>query len=1777
MTKRIIALLLALILTVGLLPTVVLAAEPTAPTDDTPGEDAVSFTKKVVEKNGQDMIKIEAYVNGDVKTQITTTPCDIVLVLDQSGSMADPIKAPGYNYTAVSGEWSYNSVKNGTYYYYCNRCNDYHEVEAEWDYSGNWLYYYLIYDCPRNYSWSYDRLYNGRDWWRWDANETIYTGTLYTRTETAGSDKTKVEALKEAANTFLQVVSESATANNVAHRVSIVGFGRAQEFNTNGGGGNKPPYDPNPPQESKDSYENTEVLSVVGRNSSYTDENGNTQYIGQKYSTSLSGNTYKDSLVAINDANKNINTTLTNAVKAVAASGATAVELGLNMASKVFSNQDAATQTEYNEGKRAKIVVVVTDGIPTHNRGLETDVATAAIQTAGSLEKSGAKVFAVGIALDTVNEDGGGPGATPANAKKFISWVSSDYPNATSWDNSGAAITGAPKYGIEVGTADSLKRIFADIAKESTQVSANAKLTQTAVMSDTLSGYFNLPANADASSIEVYTSAASYGSDGKLTWKKETKYDAAQVTISSDKKTISVTNFDYTANCVTKKAKDAAGTDFGKKLVIYIPIEKDTTKAQFGGYLPTNADATLNDENGDNGDKGYKADGAHKDCIVVAPKLAGKTIEIDAGESATTTDLFKSITPNGTEWPDGNNNAGVDLEYTIKDEQGNTIATAEVPAGTSTVMWTFADGKTDANQYAEAGEYKFTIDCEATCKNKTAHEGSTANSVQATGTIKVKRTTATVTLTKTITGLTDEEATAVRTGLKIYAKDIENVGHELEKDATSDTYSAELAAGSYTIVETGKDVTGYDCTTTLANSQNLTFTVVADTDMSLTLTNAYTIKKYSISYEYEGTVPAGAQEKLPTTVNDVPFKSEQTVAPAPTLPGYSFVGWTSEQVTPDTEGKFTMPASNVVFKGSWTEKDKVTINYVVVGPDGCGTVSPTIETPYVDAASVSGSTAAASDGFHFVGWYDNPECSGTALSTDATYAPSKPEAGWADKTYYAKFESLTYTITFTTEEGGTLTGKTEHTGLAYNADFPDEPGKVANTGYYFDGWYKDGNKVASLPEKVTESATYTAKWKKFDPATLNLTNKFWKELTSDTETLPENANSFTLNIKNEKNQIVAQAHVIGVPLEQQSGKYTGTKVFAFESNMTFDAEGTYTYTVAEATGSISGMSYDKSSYSMTVVVDEDSTTGKLTITNATIEGGASDKVDLLATNGTNSITFHNEYIKPKKSINLGDLIQKDFDKKTDSEDLPTGSSYTFRVRVYERFKKDDGGYRYSDALYLGEVTMTEFGRKNFVFNYGVITFFEPGTHEYVVEEFNDGAENVDYDSNRYLLVLDVADDLTITARNAGSLNDEVSTQSVEQTPVITFFNKYNKEKDPNALYLDFSKYVQKELTATGSKTASDVNFTVDVKGMEFITVVQSGEGEEAVSTYAGEFEPRYSTTLYAKFDSITGGEVKTTQFTGSTVEIDQAGRYDFVLSEVDGQRSGVTYDDTVYTLSVNVIETDGKLVVSFVNIQKGAEYVADKTITFHNTIDTGKDDYYPIIIPTIINKDTGMLNKTDHYAYVIGYPDGTVHPNGQITRAEVATIFFRLLRDEVRDSAFTTSNSYSDVAYGKWYNNPISTMSALGIITGYPDGTFKPDKPITRAEFAAIAARFDETQSGKSATFSDVIGHWAAKEIGIAYYNDWIKGYPDGTFKPDQNITRAEAMTLINRVLERKPESPSDLLSDMNIWTDNMDTSKWYYLDVQEATNSHSYTRKTFNYELWRSMLPDPDWSRYER
>lgn len=221
------------------------------------------------------------------------------------------------------------------------------------------------------------------------------------------------------------------------------------------------------------------------------------------------------------------------------------------------------------------------------------------------------------------------------------------------------------------------------------------------------------------------------------------------------------------------------------------------------------------------------------------------------------------------------------------------------------------------------------------------------------------------------------------------------------------------------------------------------------------------------------------------------------------------------------------------------------------------------------------------------------------------------------------------------------------------------------------------------------------------------------------------------------------------------------------------------------------------------------------------------------------------------------------------------------------------------------------------------------------------------------------------------------------------------------------------------------------------------------------------------------------------------------------------------------------------------------------------------------------LNGDDHFAYVIGYPDGKVHPEGNISRAETATIFFRLLKSDIRDGNLTADNEFSDVSDGQWHNKAVSTMAKLGIVKGRRADRFDPDASITRAEFAAICARFNTKPVENSGSFSDISGHWAENEIERAAVFGWISGYPDGTFRPDARITRAEAMTMINRVLCRMPQSESDLLDSMVTWPDNK-PSDWHYLAVQEATNSHDFDRQGEVSESWTKLTSVPDWTRYQ-
>ena len=327
--------------------------------------------------------------------------------------------------------------------------------------------------------------------------------------------------------------------------------------------------------------------------------------------------------------------------------------------------------------------------------------------------------------------------------------------------------------------------------------------------------------------------------------------------------------------------------------------------------------------------------------------------------------------------------------------------------------------------------------------------------------------------------------------------------------------------------------------------------------------------------------------------------------------------------------------------------------------------------------------------------------------------------------------------------------------------------------------------------------------------------------------------------------------------------------------------------------------------------------------------------------------------------------------------------------------------------------------------------------------------------------------------------------------------------------------------------------------------------------------------------------------------------YAVYISEDKGNLSKVTYDTTKYILDF-ATGANSEVLPKSIHIWTGEDIaegeegkeptpVEGTTITFkniytykrhHSSGDSGNGGGKKEEKPTVEIKDDDALglNNTDHFAYIVGYGNGEVRPQNSITRAEVAAIFFRLLEDDVRDANYTRQNKFTDVSNDAWYCSAVSTLSAMGIISGYPDATFRPNASITRAEFAAIATRFDVNGDKTPASFNDIADHWAKDEIAVAANNGWVNGYEDGSFRPQNKITRAETMSLVNRVLNRKPETAEDLLENMAKWTDNADTNAWYYLAVQEATNSHYYEYKeNSQYEKWTELRETRDWSELDK
>ena len=414
--------------------------------------------------------------------------------------------------------------------------------------------------------------------------------------------------------------------------------------------------------------------------------------------------------------------------------------------------------------------------------------------------------------------------------------------------------------------------------------------------------------------------------------------------------------------------------------------------------------------------------------------------------------------------------------------------------------------------------------------------------------------------------------------------------------------------------------------------------------------------------------------------------------------------------------------------------------------------------------------------------------------------------------------------------------------------------------------------------------------------------------------------------------------------------------------------------------------------------------------------------------------------------------------------------------------------------------------------------------------------------------------------SAKTIMPDTNTTTINGQKYVTFTTEsfspfalvYEKAPDPVA-----SLDVTKTLTAVNGKTPGSsvsvgdtLTYTITVKN-----------GEVALN----------NVTIT---DTFTGkGDLNFRLPDGATVSENQDGTYTITLGDLTaGQEVTITATYKVLRADASSDLTNA-VKVNGTN-PGGGENPTDED----KTPETPVNPYRPPIRPPV-DPDKPELNTEDHYAYIVGYEDGSVQPEGDITRAEVATIFFRLLTDESRNEYWSQTNPYSDVSADDWFNNAVSTLTNAGVLDGYEDGTFKPNGNITRAEFATITARFFEATYDGENLFPDIEGHWAQDYINEAANAGIVNGYEDGTFRPQQYITRAEAVTMVNRTIERHPDA-DHLLDDMITWPDNPETA-WYYEQIQEATNSHEYTMNTDDeqnpYEIWTKLLPNRDWSELEK
>ena len=890
----------------------------------------------------------------------------------------------------------------------------------------------------------------------------------------------------------------------------------------------------------------------------------------------------------------------------------------------------------------------------------------------------------------------------------------------------------------------------------------------------------------------------------------------------------------------------------------------------------------------------------------------------------------------------------------------------------------------------------------------------------------------------------------------------------------------------------------------------------------------------------------------------------------PTREGYSFKGWSVEVIPAENDADhldadgaddaadetllkagdtYTITAGGVIFTAQW-EKKTFTVKYYLPDETGAWVEKKMDTVDSVDYATYSLWTPNAEDGYEFSGWYQKPADIGVKAKVEKLYMAKE----WK---LYGKFTPIEYTIQYVYNDGkATSTNPTTYTVESDTITLADATG--ADWGKTFLEWHdENGQKITEIPTGSTGDRVITAYWNwpvhlhyldkdnnEIDSATLYVSElepgacvlptgektgydfDGWYEAKKDIGTASHKLNALSIAKKWELyGRYTAKTDVSYTVKYLREGD---NKVLAPEkvvTDQTFDTE------VTEQAADVVG--YTPDAPSKTMILDE-----------------------------------YNKVLTFSYSANTYDYTVRHI------KQLPDGSYDEANAEVETLSGKFEA---------LAAVTAKDYG-------------------EHYPTNDADTKQNIKIEEG---LTIDVKYDL-----DEHTLTFETNGGSAINPVTVRHGNAVARPADPTKDKYTFIGWY------------ADPEFTEEY---DFATVLEADKTIyakfELTSTPIGDIYVRYD-VLHIK--QLPDG---TYDLANAEVEHLSAKKDTTVTAVIKDYRAThhVNVNRTLSKLTGTAIQpykgVDGKPVYTILSVYydldfhtltfdtMGGSKIAPETVRHGLTVAKPKDPvnggyifdgwytdktyrtpynfatpltqdttiyakWFLIVLPGVTDKKaTPKLNTSDHFAYVQGYPNGTVKPAGNITRAETAAILFRLMDDASRKTYYSTKSGFRDVASGSWYNTYVATLNNAGVITDSSNGYFRPNEAITRAELAAMLAKFSET-TGAANYFNDVSAkYWAANAIAICAKLGWITGYPDGTFRPDKNVTRAELMAMINRATGRAPKSADAFLPGMKTWIDNT-SDKWYYLDVQEATNSHSYTVK--GSETWTALTSDPNWSLYE-